>query len=449
MWYLTSLRTPPQRQIIKYPGPLVRVMTVQFQEVPLTVEGFGAVRAKSRWSVVPEVSGIIMQLSPHLRPGLHVKQDELLFEIDPRPYRLAVQRIRAQIRQYEKEIALLTQQRQNHAATLRLAHSNMAIADSELQRDEELARKGTISTRERNRRRQWRNEFLHATQTAKHSLALIGPQIEKSQAAIAVARVELADAELKLSKTRLLAPFDGQVVRSTLDLGEFVVAGHEVADMYTTAAVEIPIAVPLDELHWLPMLSPDTFRSDANERLRNAPPLPPVSVHWQSGERHHTWQGEVVRWEAGLDTKTRTMTLVVEVRDPWYTFQPGQHPPLQPGMFCRVEIAAKRLREAVVIPRIALHEEHTVFLVQDGTLARRQVQVLRLLRDQAILSAGLHPGDTLVISPLTAPVVGMKVRPLEVESAALPSTATVTSASQSAVPTGMLPRGGESLGKER
>ena len=408
---LVGLREPPRRQVVEHPGLLVRVVSIQPRDVPVTVNGFGTVRAKHVWSVVPEVSGPVARLAPNLRAGMSVRQGDLLFEIDPRPYQLAVQRIRARMRQHEKEIAVLGQQRENHADTLRLARDDLSIAEEDLRRDAELARRGTISTRERNRRQQIRNEVMQAVQTAEHLLALTGPQIEQAEAALAAARADLQTAELQRGKTRLLAPFDGQVMSSTLDLGEFVSAGREVASLYSAAAVEIPIAVPLDEVRWLPMLS-----LAPHPVSQPGAALPAAAVHWQGGGRDYTWRGEVVRWEAGLDPGTRTVTLVIEVREPWASFRPGEHPALQPGMFCRVEIAAGSIPDAIVIPRTALHDGNAVFLAEDGRLARRQVQVARFRHDEAILSGGLRQGDKLVISVLSAPVVGMKLRVLETAS---------------------------------
>lgn len=417
MQFLVGLREPPTRQVVEHPGPLVRVMDIQPQAVPVTVRGLGTARAKHVWSVASEVSGPLVRLSPNLRAGMQVRQGDLLFEIDPRPYQLAARRIRARMQQHEKEIAVLRQQRENHLGVLQLARHDLAIAEDDLRRDEALARRGAISMRERNRRRQIRNEAMQAVQNAEHFLALNRPQAEQAEAALAVARADLASAELQLSKTRLRSPFDGHVMHSTLDLGEFVTAGREVASLYSAAAVEIPIAVPLDEWRWLPMLSA-AHVSSAPQAVPASDAALAATVYWQSGERRYTWRGEVVRWEAGLDPGTRTLTLVIEVRDPWASFQPGEHPVLQPGMFCRVEITGKALSDAVVIPRTALHDGNTVFLAEDGRLARRQVQVARFRRDEAILSRGLQPGDKLVVSVLSAPVVGMKLRALETESPA-------------------------------
>ena len=261
MRFLIRQRQSPTRQATHITGQLVRVITVQPQEAPLIIEGFGTVRAKTEWSVVPEVSGPVRHRSPYLRPGLHLRRGEVLFEIDPRPYELAVQRIQAQIEQYRQDMAVLQQEARNHEASLRIAERNLAIAQAELKRDDTLAKKGTISSRERNQQQQSRNDMEQAVQTAQNHLQLMGPQIAKTEASIAVAHVQLDEAKLQLDKTTLVMPFDGQVVSSEIDLGEYVQAGREVAKVHDTTAVEIPMSILLDELKWLPQLSPEALRT--------------------------------------------------------------------------------------------------------------------------------------------------------------------------------------------
>lgn len=418
MMLLIKQRKPPSREVPEVAGKLVRVMMVQPQEAPLIIEGFGTVRAKTEWRAVPEVSGPVVQRSAYLRAGLHMHRDEVLFEIDPRPFELAAQRIEAGIAQDRKEIEVLRQQQRNYKASLRIAKRNLSIAQAELRRDDTLVKKGTISSRERNRQRQTRNDAEQAVQASQNNLQLIAPQIAQTEARIAVAKVQLAEARLQLEKTTLVMPFDGQVMSSDVDLGEYVQAGQEVAKVYDTTAVEIPIAIALDDLKWLPALSPATLRSASNSKVGNADTalaqLPPATVQWQGETLTHTWQGRVGRWEAGLDTRTRTLTLVIEVREPWKQFQPGEQPPLQPGMFCQVSIVARRVPNAVVIPRTALQSDQTVFVAANDALAIRPVEVLHVQRDRAVITAGLSAGEQLVVSPITAPVVGMKLRSREV-----------------------------------
>ncbi|WP_089934309.1 efflux RND transporter periplasmic adaptor subunit [Candidatus Entotheonella palauensis] len=414
MRFLISQRKPPPRQATEVTGKLVRVMTVQPQEAPLVIEGFGTVRAKTEWSAVPEISGPVIRRSPYLRAGLHMRRGEVLFEIDPRPYELAARRIQAQITQYRKDIAVLQQQQRNHEASLRIAKRNLAIAQAELKRDDTLVKKGTISSRERNRQRQTRNDIEQAVQTAQNNLQLIGPRIATAEASIATARVQLAEAKLQLEKTTLVMPFDGQVLSSDVDLGEYVQAGREVAKLHDTTAVEIPISLTLDDLKWLPGLSPEALRTASDHAAAPFAQLPPATVQWRGETQVYTWQGHVGRWEAGLDARTRTLTLVVEVREPWKQFQPGEQPPLQPGMFCQVSIVARRVPNAVVIPRAALRPDQTVFVAINNALAIRPVRVLHVQKDRALLTAGLRAGEPLVVSPLTAPVVGMQLRLREV-----------------------------------
>lgn len=417
MRVLMKMRQPPQRRVMEMPGKAVRVITVTPQAVPMTLHGLGSVRAKTEWRAVPEVSGPILTLSPQMQAGLHVKQDELLFVIDPRPYQLAVQRIQSEMQQLQKEIDLLQQQRRNHQATLKLAQRDLRIAEAELVRDETLVQKGAIASRERDSRRQWRNRFANAVQEASNLLALIDPQIEKTKAAVAVAQARLAEAELQLEKTRIMAPFDAQVVHTTLTRGEVVQAGHEVAVLYDTSVVEIPVTIPLDDLRWLPGLSPGTLRQAAQNPAADAlDDLPPATVRWRHTAGSYTWQGRVQRWEAGLDEQSRTLTLVVVVHDPWRQFRPGHHPPLQPGMFCEVDIEGTTLPNAIVVPRDALHDTHVVYLAQDHRLLSREVRILRLLREQAVIASGLQAGDQVIVSPLETPILGMKLRPLPVSS---------------------------------
>lgn len=418
MFVLIRLRQPPSRQVLERPTKLVRVMTVQAGEQPLIIEGFGTVRAKTTWQVVPEVSGALVQVSPYMKEGLHVKQGELLLTIDPRLYQLKLERIKTQILHDEAEIEVLKQQKRNYESTLKISQRNLKIAESDLIRDESLVSKGTISARERDRMRQSRNEMEQGVQTSYNNLQLIVPQIAKAQAAIAVAHVQLADAKLRLEKTRLLAPFDGQVVSSELDLGEFVQASQVVAELYATAAVEIPMAIALDDLRWLPALSPEALRVGA-PRVQGSLPivssLPVATVHWRSGTREYVWKGRVSRWESGLNSRTRMLTLIVEVQEPWKSFKPGSKPPLQPGMFCRVMIVARRISNAIRIPRTALRAQNTVYVVRNSVLAVQPVEVLHVQKDSVLITSGVQSGEYVIVSPLATPVAGMKLRTREVD----------------------------------
>jgi hypothetical protein len=100
------------------------------------------------------------------------------------------------------------------------------------------------------------------------------------------------------------------------------------------------------------------------------------------------------------------VNVVVRVEKPYAT-----KPPLVAGLFVTVEIKGHTLENAAVIPRSALRENNTVWVVEDGgQLNFRRVEVARLGTIQAILRSGLEDGDLVITSGLKAVTDGMQVR---------------------------------------
>ena len=116
-----------------------------------------------------------------------------------------------------------------------------------------------------------------------------------------------------------------------------------------------------------------------------------------------------MRAEGKLDERTRMVDVVIRVEKPYAT-----RPPLVAGLFVNVEIQGRTLENAAVIPRAALRENNTVWLVdQSGQLTFRNVEVARLTTTSAIIKGGLNDGEMVVISTLKAVTDGMQVRVIQ------------------------------------
>ncbi|MBL4849769.1 MAG: hypothetical protein JKY65_29930 [Planctomycetes bacterium] len=122
------------------------------------------------------------------------------------------------------------------------------------------------------------------------------------------------------------------------------------------------------------------------------------------------WLGHVARIEP-VDTRTRTLPVIVEVERPWGRLALGATP-LLPGAYCRVRLAGKTTR-AWVVPEHALREGDQLYVLRKGRLAIVNVSVDHLLAGEAVVSAKppLQPGDQLVLSLLTYPIAGMRLHP--------------------------------------
>ena len=88
--------------------------------------------------------------------------------------------------------------------------------------------------------------------------------------------------------------------------------------------------------------------------------------------------------------------------------------PLPVGLFVQARIAGRTAADVMVVPGQALQNESSVLVVDaENRLRRRTVEVLRIERNEALISGGLAEGERVCISPIQAPVDGMEVNPVE------------------------------------
>ena len=102
------------------------------------------------------------------------------------------------------------------------------------------------------------------------------------------------------------------------------------------------------------------------------------------------------------------VSVVVEVAQPFDSS--GGRPPLLPGAFVEVLIEGAVLKNALAVPRDAVREGNSVWLVEDGRLYIRSLDILRADKDFAYVASALQDGARIVVSSLDVVVDGMEVR---------------------------------------
>jgi RND family efflux transporter MFP subunit len=355
---LASARKTPSRDERTYPGPLVETIEVELGDHPVQVYGHGTVAARVAVQVVPQVSGRVVTTHPGLVPGGHFEVDEALFTIETADFELARQRAEAAVAR---------------------ARVNLQLQEAEA----EVAR------------REW--DRLHPGQEPPSPLVLRQPQVDQARAELASAQADLATAQLNLERTRVSLPFRGRVLSENVDIGQFVVAGQPVAEVYGTDVMEIPVPLEDRELAWFDV-------PDGNGRTGKAA----AEVRADFAGAVHHWQGRVVRTEGEVDPATRMVQVVIEVTEPLS----GGEPPvaLVPGMFVEVAITGRTLHGVATAPRHAVRNGDQVWLVEDGKLLIRTVDVVHIENDLAYIGEGLDHRSRIVVSQLDVVSDGMKVR---------------------------------------
>lgn len=189
--------------------------------------------------ISPQLSGYVVEVD--VQDFQRVHKGELLMRIDDRIYRQRLEQARAQLAAQQAALANFAQSRgsaqaaiaQNEAA-LASAQAQARKARADLQRVEELAADGSLSTRERDAARAAHAQAVAASEQARAALDIarqnfrsVGVNRGSLEAAVANAQAAVQLAEIDLSNTRIVAPRDGQLGQVTVRLGAYVNAGAQ------------------------------------------------------------------------------------------------------------------------------------------------------------------------------------------------------------------------------
>ena len=343
------------------PVPMVRTIKVESGPRVVKIRGEGTVRPLREINLVPEVGGKVVSVSPALVNGGEFKKGDTLLQIDPVDYQLAVTLAEAKVKDAESR--------------LELAEEEAAAAQEE-----------------------WRLLYEDSSNSDSKPPPLVAkePQLAAAQARLEADKADLRKALLNLERTKLKAPFSGRVGEENVDVGQYVSPGQSLGNLYSTEAAEILVPLEGEDLFWFRV--PGFTSGDG--------PGSPAVVRARVAKRELSWPGRVVRTEGRLDERTRMIRVVVRVDKPY-----SRQPPLIFGLFVTVEIEGRRLTDAAVLPRAALHSDGVVWVVDDENRLRfREVDVGRIQGDEVIVSDGLQHGERVVTTPLKAVTDGMSVR---------------------------------------
>jgi len=361
---LIGNRPQPQKIVREDTGALVETFPVNRGRRQVQVHGTGTVQPRQQVEIIPQVSGRVVEISPSLVAGGFFRQGELLFRIEEADYRLAVDRARAGLAKAEFELA-------------------------------------AIEGQARVARQEW-ERFATDSKEPPHPLVIFEPQMKNAQAALLAARAALGQAELDLERTSLRAPFAGVIRSKTVDLGQFVRAATPVAVLAGSADAEIIVPLPLNEIDWLQIPRPGS-----------AGPGSPATIQLASAGRSFSWSGQIVRSLGEVDPQGRMARIVVSVRDPYgLNTSRSEQPELAIGTFVQVTLHGDELPDVAVIPATALRDGDHVWLMEQGALRTRKVEVIRRARDEVMIGGGLQNGDQVVLTTVAGAAEGMKLRPL-------------------------------------
>ncbi|MFD2227876.1 efflux RND transporter periplasmic adaptor subunit [Microvirga arabica] len=340
------------------PAPRVPVAEVITRKVAPSVEFTGHIETTKAIELRPRVGGAIDAVS--VPEGGLVRPDEVLFQIDARPFEIALDAAKAQLQQAR---VLLDQ------------------AEIDLKRAETLAPNGTVS-----------GKALNDAQAAHR----------QRQAQVEIAKAAVAAAELDLSFTRVTAPIGGRVDRVLVSEGNLVSGGNAgAATLLTTIVSTDPLYVyfDIDEATYLEFVE----RARAIESGKaSGKLLVQVGLMTDAGFPH---AGKFDFLGNRVDRSTGTIRARAVVKNP-----DGR---LTPGLFARVNLVTAEPAQTVLIDEQAIGidqgRRYVLALGPQNKAEYRPVELGPMIDGLRVVSGGLKAGEKIIIKGLVRP--GMEVDP--------------------------------------
>ena len=331
----------------------VRVDEVAYQEIDTEVVEYGRITSSQPLDLIAEVGGRLLGSRVQLKPGVNFRKGQLIYRINDAEARLNLQARKSQF--------------------LNLIASSLPDLKIDFTEDYPA----------------WQNYFesIEIDEPLKPLPEVTSNKVKTFLATqnILSEYYSIKSGEENLRKYYQYAPYDGSIVNVNLETGTVVNPGANIASIIRTDLLELEIPVDPEEIRWV--------KEGAA-----------VKVSSEDGAR--TWPGQVVRIADYLDPNTQSINVYVGVEsDP--------NSGLYDGQYLRASIPGSRLEQAMQIPRRVLFNEDRVYVVKDGVLQSRQVNIEKITQDQVLISpiegSGLNAGDSLVVDLPANAVENMKV----------------------------------------
>ncbi len=341
-----------------HPAPEVAVVTMQEREVRLTSELPGRTAVYQVAEIRPQVGGILQKRA--FTEGAEVKAGDLLYQIDPSTYEVAVARA---------------------AAAVAKAKAELEPARLKAVRYAELIRTKAVSQQDHDE--------------VQAALALAKANVSSAQAELEAARIDL-------ERTRVDAPISGRIGRSAVTPGALVTANQ--ASALATVQQLDPIYVDLTQSNVEMLRLKRALESGSIQSAGEAATRVRLILEDGTAYAH---EGTLQLAEASVDQSTGAVTLRAVF--------PNPKRDLLPGMYVRAVVEEGVLANALLVPQQAVvrnAQGQAMAMVVDAgeTIAARPLELDRAVGGDWIVRQGLASGDRVVVEGLQKARPGTQVR---------------------------------------
>ncbi len=340
--------------------PVVSYIVVKPQKVVLTKELPGRVAAYKTARIIPQVSGVILKRV--FKEGSYVKEGELLYIIDPKPYEAALERAEAALKAAEAQLPALSRKVRRYARLVRTHSISRQVYDD--------------------------------TKAA----------LDQLKAQIKLYKAQIKSAKINLDYCYIKAPINGIIGRSYITEGQVVYAyqPNPLAIIQNFDPVYVDATISTEELYEL-------RKKRASKLLEYTPDMDKnVQLILEDGSIYPE-KGILQFNEVTVDKTTDSVVLRIKF--------PNKNKVLLPHMFVRVKIIEGMMKNAILIPEEAVKFDRKgdpyVFVVDEQNRAViRPITIERSIGNKWLVTSGLKENDRVIVKGFQYIRPGVPVKPV-------------------------------------
>ena len=354
--FLVITTSCKEKQIKTQPLQKINVYEVNSKTVPIYEVFVGQVFGQKDIPIRARVEGFLEGIN--FTEGSNVKKGDLLYTIDPDPFREAVVAKQSMVAQ---------------------ANTIVTQKESDLKRVKPLAEIDALSKRE---------------------LDMAQAQRDASISSLEAANADLKIALINLSYTKIASPIDGIIGRTLAREGEFVGKNPNPVILNTVSDINtIRVQFFLSENEYLKIAK----NSSQQEREKKSD----IQLILSDGSLFEE-RGKIDFIDRNIDTSTGTILVQATFQNPDKIIRPGQ--------FARVKIKVKDVKGALIVPQKCLMElqgQYSVLVVNEQNKVETiQVEVGEKIPGFVIVKSGLKNGDRVVLEGLQKARPGNEIIPV-------------------------------------
>lgn len=337
------------------------------------------------------VSGEVVSISEKLKAGGFVEKGEALVEIDRFSYEGALREAKANEAEIRAKID------ENNASTaleqsrLISNRDQLELAKSDLERIEQLRKKGTATAKQLDDRALLVSQRAQSVQQSEINIISSKAKLAQQQAALDRILWKIEQSERNLNDTVLEAPFSGTIRSNQIEIGKVVGANDVIVSMYQTNNLEARFVLTDERF--------GRIQADSEGLIGRK-----ISVIWAVGGTNHEYSGKIDRIGAEIQSARGGVEIYATIDNNNNKIK------MRPGAFVEVKIPDQAFQNHIALPDTAIYNGETVYIVVDKKLVKKNVLISSYDGESALIASGIKQGDEVLVTRISEVSQGLRVR---------------------------------------